>query len=213
MIRQISAIFAAAALTFVAGGAQAAGDPEAGSAKAELCKSCHGADGMSVNPECPNLAGQRGGYIIKQVMDFQKGHRENPTMSPMAAMAGSQQDIKDIAAYFQSQKSMSSERAMFGKPVGDKKLMELGKKIFYEGDPKDGVYGCVNCHGKNGKGRDPNNHIFPVIGGQLRDYLVKQLKDLKSGTRTNDPAGMMAAIAKKLSDKEIEAVAEYLSSL
>ena len=213
MIRHISAILAGAVLLAGAGGAYAGGDPEKGATKAELCKSCHGPEGMSVNPECPNLAGQRSGYILKQVLDFQHNNRSNPTMSPMAAMAGSKDDIEDIAAYFSSKKSMSSERAMFGKSSGDKDKIAMGKKLFYEGNPKTGVYGCVNCHGQKGKGRDPNNHIFPVIGGQLKPYIMKQLKDFRAENRTNDPAGMMGDIASKLTDKEIEAVADYLSSL
>ena len=83
--------------------------------------------------------------------------------------------------------------------------------IFPFGNPVTGLYGCVNCHGKKGKGLSRNNPYFPIIGGQHKDYLIKQLRDLKSGTRDNDPARMMVAIAKKMSEKEIEAVAEYLS--
>ncbi len=213
MTKKIYAIFSVVTLLFAAGGANASGDPEAGKAKSELCQGCHGPDGMSVNPECPNLAGQRGGYIYKQVTDFQKELRHNDTMSPMAGMVTDMQDLKDIAAYFSGQKSMSGKRAVFGQSSGDKKFIEAGKKLFMEGNPKSGVYGCVNCHGNDGKGRDPNNHIFPVIGGQSKDYIVKQLTDFKAKNRTNDPAGMMGDIASRLTDKEIEAVADYLSSL
>ncbi len=212
MMKRVFGALAMGAM-LVTGGVWAAGDPKAGQAKSELCQGCHGVDGMSVNPECPNLAGQRGGYIIKQMLDFQKGHRDNPTMTPMAAMVTDMQDLKDIAAYYQSQKVMSSKRAMFGHSSGDKKKIAKGKKIYYEGAPERGVYACVNCHGKKGMGRDPNNHIFPVIGGQMKEYLVKQLQDFKSGQRRNDPAGMMVDVAKRLSDEEIEAVADYLSSL
>ncbi|MGD8558801.1 MAG: c-type cytochrome [Gammaproteobacteria bacterium] len=183
------------------------GDPKAGKTKSELCHGCHGADGMSVDPTTfPNLAGQYAGYIFKQVQDFQLGNRHDDTMSSMAQMVTSKQDLKDIAVYFQSQKKMK------GKPTNSA-LAKNGKNIFENGNPKTGVYGCVNCHGKKGKGKGPTISLFPVIGGQTKAYLVKQLNDLKSGKRSNDPAGMMAAIAKKLSDKEIQAVAEYLSGL
>jgi cytochrome c553 len=124
----------------------------------------------------------------------------------MAQMVTSKQDLKDIAVYFQSQKKMK------GKPTNSA-LAKKGAKLFKNGNPKTGVYGCINCHGKNGKGKSPTISLFPVIGGQTKAYLVKQLKDLKAGKRKNDPAGMMQAIAKKLSDKEIQAVAEYLSGL
>lgn len=183
------------------------GDPKAGKTKSELCHGCHGVDGMSIDPATfPNLAGQYAGYIFKQVQDFQLGNRSDDTMSAMAAMVTSKQDLKDIAVYFQSQKKMK------GKP-SNSALANKGKKIFEKGNPKSGVYGCVNCHGKNGKGKGPGNHLFPVIGGQQKAYLIKQLKDLKTGKRKNDPAGMMSDIAKKLSDQEIQAVSEYLAGL
>jgi cbb3-type cytochrome c oxidase subunit III len=190
----------------IAGGMDVSeGDPKAGKAKSELCHGCHGVDGMSIDPTTfPNLAGQYAGYIFKQVQDFQLGNRQDDTMSAMAGMVTSREDLRDIAVYFQSQKKMK------GKPT-DSALAKQGAKIFKDGVPKAGVYGCINCHGKNGKGKGPNNSLFPVIGGQTKAYLVKQLNDLKSGKRKNDPAGMMAAIAKKLSDKEIQAVAEYLA--
>ncbi|WP_455208782.1 c-type cytochrome [Kaarinaea lacus] len=183
------------------------GDPNAGKTKSELCHGCHGVDGISIDPTTfPNLAGQYAGYIFKQVQDFQLGNRQDDTMSAMAAMVTSKEDLKDIAVYFQSQKKMK------GKPTNSA-LAKEGAKVFEDGNPKTGVYGCVNCHGKDGKGKGPTISLFPVIGGQTKAYLVKQLNDLKSGKRQNDPAGMMAEIAKKLSDKEIQAVAEYLSGL
>ena len=212
MITKFKAAAMLFALVAMAGGAQAGGDPAAGKDKAGLCMGCHGEDGMAVNPECPNLAGQKAGYIIKQVVDFQKGHRQNDTMSPMAAMAGELQDIKDIAAFYASQKSMQASRFMMPAP-DDKKAIAKGKELFEQGNPETGLYGCVNCHGQKGKGKDPNNHVFPIIGGQHKEYLAKQLRDFRAASRTNDPANMMMDIAKKLSEDEIEAVASYLSSL
>jgi len=193
---------------FAAAGAQAAplGDAVAGEEKAGLCGGCHGMDGNSEDATYPRLAGQYAGYIVKQVKDFQKGHRaNNDTMAGMAAMVGSTQDAKDIGTYF-STKKMKGDLT---KP--DKKLAAVGEKLFIEGNPKTGVYGCINCHGKNGKGKSEKVSTFPRIGGQHRDYVIKQLTDFRSGARANDPASMMAGIAKKLSDNEIKAVAEYLS--
>jgi len=192
----------------IAGGMDiTAGDAKAGKAKSELCHGCHGVDGISMDPTTfPNLAGQYAGYIFKQVKDFQLGNRQDDTMSAMAQMVTSKQDLTDIAVYFQSQKKMK------GKPT-QSALSKKGKDIFLNGNVKSGVYGCINCHGDNGKGKGASVSLFPVIGGQQKAYLVKQLKDLKSGKRANDPAGMMAAIAKKMSDQEIQAVSEYLAGL
>jgi len=200
---------AAIALGGAVATAQAApiGDPVAGEGKAGLCGGCHGMDGNSADATYPRLAGQYAGYIVKQVKDFQKGHRaNNDTMAGMAAMVGSDEDAKDIGAFFSQQKMKDT----LTKP--DKDLAAKGERLFLEGNPKSGVYGCVNCHGSNGKGKAKNISTFPVIGGQHRDYLVKQLTEFRSGKRGNDPAGMMAAIAKNLTDKEIKEVAEYLST-
>ncbi len=184
------------------------GDPAAGKDKAAMCAGCHGEDGMSIDPTTfPNLAGQYAAYIYKQVLDFQLANRNDDTMSAMAGMVTETQDLMDISAFFASQKMMKGKK-------GDAKLAEKGKKLYMNGNKKLGDYAaCVRCHGKNGKGKDKSNALFPVIGGQTRDYLIKQLNDFKSGTRTNDPASMMAMVAKGMSEAEIKEVAEYLSGL
>jgi cytochrome c553 len=186
--------------------AEPLGDAAAGESKAGLCGGCHGFDGNSEDATFPRLAGQYAGYIVKQIKDFQKGHRaNNDTMAGMAATVASDEDAKDIGSYFAQQKM----KGALTKPTKD--TLAVGEKLFREGNAKTGVYGCINCHGESGKGKSASVSTFPVIGGQHRDYLVKQLKEFRQGARANDPAGMMAAVAKNLSDKEIEAVAEYLS--
>lgn len=185
------------------------GDPVEGEAKAGLCGGCHGMDGNSPDATFPRLAGQYAGYIVKQIKDFQSGNRaNNDTMAAMAATVASVQDAKDIGAYFEKQKMADDPLTTV-----DKKLAEQGKKIFHEGNPATGLYACVNCHGERGKGKAKNISVFPRIGGQHRDYILKELADFQAGTRSNDPAGMMGDIAKKLSEDEKKAVAEYLSSL
>ncbi len=184
------------------------GDPKAGADKSAVCQGCHGGDGNSQDATFPRLAGQYANYIAKQVKDFQTGKRaNNDTMAGMAATVTSDQDLKDIAAYF-------SSKNMAKKPLVaiDKKLAAKGEKIFKKGLPKKGVYACINCHGPRGKGRSGKNSVFPRIGGQHRDYIIKELKDLRSAKRSNDPAGMMRGIAKKLSDADIKGVATYLSA-
>ena len=178
----------------------------AGKEKSALCHGCHGEKGISVAPNFPNLAGQYSGYIKKQIRDFQAGKRNDDTMSPMAATVTEAQDLEDIAAYFMSQSPMKGSGSKGAKA-------DKGKQLFMEGNLEKGVYGCKNCHGENGKGKAAENHLFPVLAGQNKDYLVKQLMDLKEGRRTNDPAGMMGDIAKGLSAEEIDNLAEYLSGL
>ena len=205
--RNMRLLVAAAVLSGFTVTAQAAGDAAAGEGKAGLCGGCHGMDGNSEDATYPRLAGQYAGYIVKQVKDFQKGHRaNNDTMAGMAAMVGSDQDAKDIGAFYSTQKMKGS----LTKP--NKELVAKGEKLFREGNAKSGVYGCINCHGDKGKGRAEGVSAFPVIGGQHRDYLIKQLTEFRDGQRANDPAGMMSGIAKKMTDAEIKAVAEYLAA-
>lgn len=182
----------------------AAGDPVAGKDKSALCQGCHGEDGMSAAPGFPRLAGQYAGYIKKQIIDFQTRARKDDTMEGMADTVTDKQDLEDISAYFATQKMMKGDTATTSFP---------GKYLYINGNPATNLYGCINCHGEEGKGKSPNNAIFPVIGGQHKDYLVKQLNDFRSGKRSNDPAGMMGDIAEKMTDVEIEAVSEYLAGL
>lgn len=198
----------ASAETTLAGGmVEGGGNVKAGKEKAEACFGCHGEDGISVDASTfPSLAGQFAGYIFKQVLDFQLGNRENDTMSAMAAMVETREDLSDIASFFASLKPAKGESS-------NSKAAKAGAVIYQSGNEKVGNYGaCVRCHGEKGKGQ-ANNSLFPVISGQPKDYIVKQMKDFKAGTRTNDPAGMMAMVAKGMSDKEINAIAEYLAGL
>ncbi len=83
--------------------AHAAGDAAAGQAIAEqTCKTCHGADGNSTDPQFPRLAGQHPDYLIKALDDYKSGARKNPIMSAFAA-ALSKQDEENVAAWFSSQ--------------------------------------------------------------------------------------------------------------
>jgi cytochrome c553 len=82
-------------------GSALAGDAEAGKAKSATCAGCHGVTGVSSNPMWPNLAGQKEGYLVKQIKAFREGIRTDPLMSPMAKPL-SDEDIDNLAAYFSS---------------------------------------------------------------------------------------------------------------
>ncbi len=178
------------------------GDAVAGKDKSQLCQGCHGEEGISVEPQIPKLAGQYAGYIEKQVHDFQTGLRSNPIMNGMAATVDDA-DLPDIAAYFASRNKMK----------GDNSTNALGKKLFLNGDMTRMMVACINCHGVNGKGKTPDNFVFPVIGGQQKEYLRGQLTNFRQGDRANSPGGVMNIITQKLTDSEIQALAEYISGL
>ncbi len=182
------------------------GDPVAGKEKSAICQSCHGEKGISADATYPKLAGQFASYIAKQIHQFQSGDRKDPIMSAMSQSAGNDQDILDIAAYFASQKQMKGTRR--GLDKAGRAAYKRGKVIF-----KDGGNACSGCHGKKGKGISPGSSEAPVIGGQHKDYIVKQLKDFAKRTRSNDPGGMMGVITGFMTFEDIEAVATYVSTL
>ena len=177
------------------------GDPVAGKLKSELCQGCHGTEGISKEGLIPKLAGQYAKYIAKEVRNYQSGVRSHQIMNAMAGTITSDEDLADIAAYFASRPKM--------KGAGSEN--EVGKKLFLHGDLSRTVVACINCHGVNGKGLTPNTSMFPVIGGQQKDYIRRQLTNFKADERTNSPNLIMNRITHKLSDDEIEGLADYVS--
>jgi cytochrome c553 len=173
---------------------------KAGKEKAAVCASCHGIDGNSMVAMYPKLAGQSSDYLVKQLTEFKNGMRQDPIMAGMAG-ALSEQDMKDLADYFSAQQVSQ----------GASKGNELGKKLYLSGNAERNISACVACHGINGKGMPKAR--FPVVANQHVDYIKNQLVKFKSANRANDKNGMMRSIAKKLTDKEMQAVAEYMSSL
>jgi outer membrane protein OmpA-like peptidoglycan-associated protein len=184
------------------------GDPVAGKEKSAFCQGCHGEDGNSLTGAFPKLAGQWSDYIQKQFREFQNGARVNETMTDMAAGVGEFQDVFDIAAYFASQKQM------VGSPIegeAEKKLFLEGEQLYTKGNRETGSFRCVKCHGIHGSGEPLNNNLFPVLGGQHKAYLIKQLTEFKHEVRENDRSGMMLRITTHLTAHQIEALATYLS--
>ncbi|MBI5430367.1 MAG: cytochrome c4 [Nitrosomonadales bacterium] len=179
------------------------GNPVEGKSASALCQGCHGEDGNSIEGLIPKLAGQYSVYIAKQFRNFQTGEREHQIMSAMSAII-SDAELVDIVAYFASQKQMSG---------GGKSLNQVGKNLFTNGDMARGVLPCQGCHGVNGKGQAPDVSTYPVIGGQQKDYLRLQLTHWRSGERSNSVGGVMNNITKSLTDAEIDALADYISSL
>jgi cytochrome c553 len=186
------------------------GDPVAGKEKSATCQGCHGEDGNSATGVFPKLAGQWSDYLQKQIREFQNGARVNETMTDMATSVFEFQDVFDIAAYFASQKMMG------GTPIEDEagnKLYLEGEKLYTQGNAENGAFRCIKCHGEHGSGQPLNNNLFPVLRGQHKDYLIKQLTEFKHEVRENDRSGMMLRITTNLTDHDIEALATYLSSI
>lgn len=174
----------------------------------ERCQECHGHDGHASDIQdgignigkFPKLAGQHSEYIVKQLRDFRSHKRSHDIMNLMASSL-SEADQADIAAYFSSQKRMQGD---------GKGNNQVGRNLFLNGDASRNILPCVSCHSVGEEGAAPQN---PVIGGQHRRYLAKQLIDWKAGVRRNSPGDVMTATAKALTDAEIEALSDFIAGL
>jgi len=182
--------------------AVAAGDAAAGQSKAAVCAACHGGDGKAIQPAYPNLAGQHALYIAKQLTDYRDGNRVNALMSGQATNL-SDEDIQDLAAYYAAMPKIEN--------VAAEENLELGMSIYRGGITSAGVAACAACHGPAGEGNPLA--VWPVVSGQNAQYTADQLRYFRSGERANDPAAMMRGVSKRMTDAEIDAVANYISGL
>jgi len=194
-------------LSAVATANAAEGNAAAGKEKSAMCAACHNSDGNSLVPMYPKLAGQSAGYLAKQLAEFKlgmtsggKSGRVDPVMGGMA-MALSEQDMADLGAFYASQKVTA----------GNGSENALGKKLYLGGNAEMEVTACVACHGITGKGMA--NAGFPALASQNVEYLKIQLEKFRDGSRNNDLNAMMQGVAANLTDEEITALSQYISSL
>jgi cytochrome c553 len=166
----------------------------------QVCAACHTADGSRGIPANPILAGQHREYLLKQLQEFKSGKRNNAIMKGFASTL-SDDDMKHVTAFYASK----SAKPGFAK---SKDSVKLGEKIYRAGIADKAVPACAGCHSPNGAGIPAQ---YPRIGGQHADYAEAQLVAFRGGARANNAE--MTAIAAKLSDVEIKAVADYVAGL
>jgi cytochrome c553 len=168
-----------------------------------LCSACHGQDGNSISSNYPKLAGLAAAYTEEQLRSFRDRTRsDKDAVDAMWGWARSltDQDIKDIGAYYESQKRTPGEAAPA--PLASK-----GREIYEHGMSAKGLPACALCHGERGEGKD----AAPRLAGQHARYLTRQLKVFRSMER---PAAVaMHAIVAPLTDSDIDALAAYLQSM
>jgi len=174
---------------------------------AQVCSACHGADGNSPTSANPKLASQVPEYLQKQLANFKaaagkRAERENPIMGGMVAGL-STADMRDVAAYYAAQRAKPGA-------VKTQDALALGRKIWRGGDMTKGLPACAGCHGASGAGMPAQ---YPRLAGQYAEYTEAQLKAFRSGERSNDANKMMQAIAARMSDPEIRAVADYIAGV
>lgn len=183
---------------------QANADPNAGRELAASCAACHGQDGVGTIGSFPTQAGQQMSYLAKQIMDIRDGRRE------VAQMAGqvddfSDQDAWDVAAYY------ADMDPVIGEAVDDEELLARGQELYRAGDIGKGIPSCASCHTPTGQGID--TAVYPALSGQHTEYTISTLQDFAAGIRHNDPNAIMRGIASKMSDRDMEAVANYVLGL
>jgi len=179
------------------------GDPaKAQAIVTQICAACHGTDGNSLVPATPNLAAQYPEYLTNQLLSFKSGKRKSAVMSGIVATL-TPEDMKNLGAYY------ANQPAKLG-AAKDKELVALGQKIYRGGNVATAVPACASCHTPDGAGIPSQ---FPRLAGQNADYVFAQLRAFSSGERADDNSKMMRAIAVKLSEQEMRAVAEYVSGL
>ena len=208
------AVLATCALTLAPAAVRAdnAAAATAGEAKAAVCTACHGVNGNSVNPEWPNLAGQGSVYINEQLKLFRAGHRNNLVMYPLA-VALTDDDIRDLAAYYSRQTPNGLE--------ADPATVKAGEALYRGGDRARNIPSCASCHGPRGLGMTTAG--YPKLRGQHATYTLKALNDyaaeqryvdVNSGEKTRSRNGhMMTSIAKRLTDEDKAALASYIQGL
>jgi cytochrome c553 len=164
-----------------------------------VCAACHGADGRATAPTNPHLAAQHGDYIAAQLAAFKSGTRPSPIMQPMAAPL-TPEDMRSVGAYYESQKPVES----FAR---DKALALRGEKLWRAGIKGVNAPACAGCHGAAGHGIPAQ---YPRLAGQSADLSFGWLKAYATGAR---PHPVMGAVAVKLPENDMKALAEYIAGL
>ncbi len=183
----------------------AAGDADAGQTKAAICAACHGADGNSIIPMWPNLAGQHAAYLERQLGLIKSGSRPVPEMAGIV-ISLTEQDMADVAAYFSSQTASTG--------ITDEALRRSGERLYRAGNSATDIPACMSCHGPGGEGNPLSG--YPSIAGQHSVYSEKMLNGFRAGTTwgvEDANSKIMTDVAYRLTDAEIKAVSSYIQGL
>lgn len=180
------------------------GSADAGKARALTCTACHGAEGNSANPLWPNIAGQNAPYLEVQLMAFKSGQRQNALMSSQAMLL-TDEDMANLAVYFEG-------LPMAAQSVTDPDLVARGEALYRGGNKSNSTPACLACHGPTGRGNPAAK--YPALKGQHAAYTALQLRAYADGSRMGaGKVQMMGAIAARLSEEDIKAVASYIQGL
>jgi len=172
-------------------------------AKLPLCASCHGMDGKSLQPIWPNLGGQSQKYMAEQLYLYKNKKRPSDIMQNFATLLNDQ-DIEELSAYYSKQPNLTS-------PTEPHPLQKAGERLYKLGDYKRKIPACSACHGPLGRGNDPAK--YPAIAKQNREYFIQQLYAFKNHQRKTDPSNVMQDISGRLSEDDMQALADYIQTI
>ena len=195
------------------------GDAKKGATLAGTCAACHGLDGNPTDAQYPRLAGMPERYVAHQLTMFKSGERNTGMAAVMKPFADalSAQDMRDLGAYFATQKAgagVADDTKIATGPNTGLKFYEIGERLFRQGDVARGIPACMACHGPAGGGNP--GPAYPAIAGQQSAYAQRRLEEYRAGTTTAKDAhlfNIMAAVAKPLTDEEIQSLASYVQGL
>ena len=170
------------------------------------CQACHGMYGEGMPAaSAPRLAGQAADYLQKQLNDYASGARENPIMVSFAKQLSEIQRA-NLATYYASQRAQFATSTIQTTPA----QLARGRQLAKQGDETLRAQACNNCHGPDGSGLP---HSAPYLAGQSAEYLTAELRSWQEGTRHNDAGKLMASVAERLREADIQAAAAYYASL
>jgi len=195
------------------------GDAKAGQGKAAACAACHGVDGNASVEMYPSIAGQSERYSAQQMALIATGQRTSGASVAMVPFVKdlTPQDMRDIGAYFATQKAgagIADDGEVAEGPYKGLKFYEIGQQLYRGGDVARGLPACMACHGPTGAGNP--GPAYPHLGGQHASYVARRLQEYQTGrTGETDKAHfqIMASIAAKLTEQEIQALGSYLQGL
>ncbi len=179
------------------------GDVSRGKELAERCSHCHGENGIGVEPEVPNLAGQLAAYTYKQLQHYKaKGPRNHNPMRRRVSRL-SDQDMADVSAWYASLEPAAPDLSQPSVPEEIAKLVKTG-------DQKRGLIACAACHGERGEGGPIDT---PAIGGQKLEYFITTMQLFSQFERARDVYNSMCNLTTRLKDEELRGLASYYARL
>lgn len=171
--------------------------------KAALCASCHGQQGISTNPQWPNIAGQHASYLIKQLNDYKNIKTRNvPIMTTIASQLN-EVEMTELSNYYAKQP--------LAKGSTPEQYVKRGEQLYRGGDLDKHIAACIACHGPKGIGNAQAK--FPLLSGQNQAYTLLQLQAFKNKKRTNDLNSIMQDISQRMSEEDMKAVSYYIQGL